>query len=59
MKSRSTPKPLPLLNGAGKPPLTLDQMIKKWRGVFEDEFWDEVLKARKPVIRPIASKERK
>jgi hypothetical protein len=63
MKSRSITKSppvakLPLVNGAGRPLLTLDQIIKKWAGVFEPEFWDEVRKARKPVIKPITSKER-
>jgi hypothetical protein len=57
MKSRSTiasrpawlppPRPLPRLNGAGKPPLTMDEMVKKWAGVFEPEFWEEVRKARR------------
>jgi hypothetical protein len=65
MKSRSKtkglsetppPLPLPLLNGSGKPPLPLDQIIKKWSGVFEPEFWDEVENARKPAIRPLTSK---
>ena len=51
MKSRSIRRSrpaaeIPLLNGAGKPPLTIDQLIEKWAGVFEPEFWDEVLKAR-------------
>jgi hypothetical protein len=41
---------------AGKPLMPLDQIIEKWRGKFDDDFWDEVLKARKPVIRPIGSK---
>jgi len=59
MKSRSTRKPLPLVNAAGKPLLPLDQIVKKWAGVFEDEFWEEVRNARKPVIRPIAPIERK
>jgi hypothetical protein len=45
------PLPLPLLNGAGKPPLPLEQIIKKWVGVFEPEFWDEVENARKPAVR--------
>jgi hypothetical protein len=49
MKSRSKihfPRPeIPLLNGRGEPPLTFDQIIEKWAGVFEPEFWDEVRKA--------------
>jgi hypothetical protein len=27
------------------PPLTVRQMREKWLGVFEPEFWDEVLRA--------------
>lgn len=52
MKSRSKirfPKPeIPLVNGNGKPPLTVEQFVKKWGGVFKDEpeFWEEVRKAR-------------
>jgi len=43
MKARSTTKlppmaKLPLLNGAGQPPPTVDQMIEEWAGVFEPEF---------------------
>jgi hypothetical protein len=65
MKSRSRnkrssetelPLPLPLLNGNGKPPLPLDQIIKKWAGAFEPEFWDEVENARKPSMGPMPSK---
>lgn len=59
MKSRSKPRPLPLVNAAGKPPLPLDQIIEKWAGAFDDEFWEEVRNARKPVVRPTAAKERK
>lgn len=52
MKSRSRNhflrSDIPLLNGHGKPPLTFDQFIEKWAGVFEDdpEFFEEVRKAR-------------
>lgn len=50
MRSRSRihlPKPeIPLVNGHGEPPMTFDQIIEKWAGVFEPEFWDEVDKAR-------------
>jgi len=59
MKSRLTRKPLPLVNAAGKPLLPLDQIVKKWAGVFEDEFWEEVRNARKPVIRRMTPKEQK
>ena len=49
MKSRSKIKSrnadVPSSSGAGKPPLTLEH-FKKWQGVFEPEFWDEVRKAR-------------
>jgi hypothetical protein len=24
------------------PPLTVGQLVEKWRGVFEEEFWEEV-----------------
>jgi hypothetical protein len=58
MKSRSRTSPeLPRLNGNGKPLLTLDQIARKWGGVFEPEFWEEVRKARKPVIKPLSAKE--
>ncbi len=64
MKSRSIRRSrpvaeIPLLNGHGKPPLTLDQIAKKWAGVFEPEFWDEVRKARKPVIKPLTLRKEK
>jgi hypothetical protein len=28
------------------PPLTIDEMVKKWAGVFEPEFWEAVRSAR-------------
>lgn len=39
-------------------PMTIGEMVDKWTGVFEDEFWEEVLRAREPV-RPRASKARR
>jgi hypothetical protein len=33
------------------PEMTVDQMVKKWAGVFEDEFWQEVLNARPPAVK--------
>jgi hypothetical protein len=45
----TSPK-IPLLNGNGEPPETIGQMVDKWAGVFEPEFWqlirDEVRKRR-------------
>jgi hypothetical protein len=59
MKSRFKLKPLPVVNAAGRPLMPLDQIVKKWQGVFDDDFWDEVLKARKPTIKPLTARARK
>lgn len=59
MKSRFKPKPLPLVNAAGKPLMPFEQIIEKWAGVFDDEFWEEVRNARKRVIKPITPKGKK
>jgi hypothetical protein len=53
MKSPESIKPetplSELVNGAGQRPLTIDQIVEKWAGVFEPEFWEEVRRARPPV----------
>jgi hypothetical protein len=64
MKSRSKihfPRPdIPPLNGHGKPPLTVEQFVTKWAGVFkpEPEFWEEVRKARGCNCHARATRER-
>ncbi len=46
MKSPESIKPgtplSELVNGAGQRPLIIDQIVEKWTGVFEPEFWEEV-----------------
>jgi hypothetical protein len=50
MKSRSKIKSrcpeVPVVNEAGKRYPTIDEIVEEWAGVFEEEFWDEVEKAR-------------